>query len=43
MWLYNVLMSGDSACCSVVCGTGGGGVLVFSVLCSELLILSEIS
>ena len=35
-------MSGEVACCSVVCGTLVG-VSVFSVMCSELLILSEIS
>ena len=37
-----VVMSGEVACCSVVCGTLVG-VLVFSVMCSELLIMSEIS
>ena len=37
-----VVMSGEVACCSVVCGTLGG-VSVFSVMCSELLIMSEIS
>ena len=37
-----VLMSGEVACCSVVCGTLVG-VSVFSVMCSELLIMSEIS
>ena len=35
-------MSGDVACCSVVCCTLVG-VSVFSVMCSELLIMSEIS
>ena len=37
--LYNVVeiivMSGEVACCSVVCG-----VSVFSMMCSELLIMS---
>ena len=37
-----VVMSGEVACCSVVCGTLVG-VPVFSVMCSELLIMSEIS
>ena len=37
-----VVMSGDVACCSVVCGTLVG-VSVFSMTCSELLIMSEIS
>ena len=37
-----VVMSGDVLCCSVVCGTLVG-VSVFSILCSELLIMSEIS
>ena len=44
--LYNVLeivvMSGEVACCSVVCGTLVG-VSVFSIMCSKLLIMSEIS
>ena len=35
-------MSGEVACCSVVCGTLVG-VSVFSIMGSELLILSEIS
>ena len=39
MWLYNVVkivvMSGEVACCSVVCGTLVG-VSVFSIMCSEL-------
>ena len=35
-------MSGEVACCSVVCGTLVG-VPVFSIMCSELLIMSEIS
>ena len=46
VWLYSVLeivvMSGEVACCNVVCGTLVG-VSVFSVRCSELLIMSEIS
>ena len=37
-----VVMSGEMACCSVVCGTLVV-VSVFSVMCSELLIMSEIS
>ena len=37
-----VVMSGEVACCSVVCGTLVG-VSVFSVMCYELLIMSEIS
>ena len=36
-----VVMSGEVACCSVVCGTLVG-VSVFSVMCSELLIMSQI-
>ena len=35
-------MSGEVACCSVVRGTLVG-VSVFSVMCSELLSMSEIS
>ena len=35
-------MSGEVACCSVVCVTLVG-VLMFSIMCSELLIMSEIS
>ena len=35
-----VVMSGEVACCSVVCGTLVG-VSVFSIMCSEFLILSE--
>ena len=35
-------MSGEVACCSVVCGTLVG-VSVFIVVCSELLIMSEIN
>ena len=37
-----VVMSGEVACCSVVCGTLVG-VSVFSIMCSELLIMSGIS
>ena len=37
-----VVMSGEVACCSVVCGTLVG-VSVFSVMCPEFLIMSEIS
>ena len=37
-----VVMSGEVACCSVVCDTLVG-VSVFSVMCFELLIMSEIS
>ena len=37
-----VVLSGEVACCSVVCGTLMG-VSVFSIMCSELLIMSEIS
>ena len=37
-----IVMSGEVACCSVVCGTLVG-VSVFSMMCSELLIMSEIS
>ena len=37
-----VVMTGEVACCSVVCGTLVG-VSVFSVMCSELLIMSDIS
>ena len=37
-----VVMSGEVACCSVVCGTLMG-VSVFGIMCSELLIMSEIS
>ena len=46
MRLYSVVdivvMSGEVACCSVVCGILVG-VSVFSVMCYELLIMSEIS
>ena len=45
MRLYSVgeivVMSGEVACCSVVRGTLVG-VSVFSMMCSELLIVSEI-
>ena len=37
-----VVMSGEVACCSVMCGTLVD-VSVFSIMCSELLIMSEIS
>ena len=37
-----VVMSSEVACCSAVCGTLVG-VSVFSMMCSELLILSEIN
>ena len=37
-----VMVSGDVVCCSVVCGTLVG-VSVFSMMWSELLIMSEIS
>ena len=37
-----VVMSGEVICCSVVCGTLVG-VSVFSIMCSELLIMSRIS
>ena len=37
-----VVMSGKVACCSVVCGTLVG-VSLFSIMCSELLIMSEIN
>ena len=46
MRLYSVVeivvMSGEVACCNVVCGTLVG-VSVFSIMCFELLIMSEIS
>ena len=46
VWLYSVVeivvMFGEVACCSVVSGTLVG-VSGFSVMCSELLIMSEIS
>ena len=35
-------MSGEVACCSVMCGTLVG-VSVFNIMCSEWLIISEIS
>ena len=37
-----VVMSGEVACCSVVCGTLMS-VSLLSVMCSGLLIMSEIS
>ena len=37
-----VVMSVEVVCCSVVCSTLVG-VSVFSIMCSELLIMSEIS
>ena len=37
-----VVMSGEVVCCSVVYGTLVG-VSVFSIMCSELLIMSKIS
>ena len=37
-----VVMSGEVACCSVVC-ISLVGVSVFSIMCSELLLMSEIS
>ena len=37
-----VVMSSEVKCCSVVCGTLVG-VSMFSVMCSEFLIMSEIS
>ena len=37
-----VVMSGEVVCCSVVFGTLVG-VSMFSIMCSELLIMSEIS
>ena len=37
-----VVMSGEVSCCSVVCGTLVG-MSVFSMMCSELLIMSNIS
>ena len=36
-----VVMSGEVACCSVVCGTLVG-VSVFSTMCSELLISADL-
>ena len=36
------MSSGEVSCCSVVCGTLVS-VSVFSVMCSEFLIMSEIS
>ena len=32
VWLYNVVMSGEVACCSVVCDTLVG-VWVFCIMC----------
>ena len=40
--LYSVVMSGEVTCCSVVCGTLVG-VSVYSIMGSELLIMSKIS
>ena len=37
-----IVMSGDVVCCSVVCDTLVD-VWVFNIMCSELLIMSEIS
>ena len=37
-----VVVSGEVACCNVVCGNLIG-VSVLSMMCSELLIMSEIS
>ena len=37
--LYNIVMSGEMACCSVVCSTLVG-VSVFSIMCYEWLIMS---
>ena len=42
MFVEIVVMSGGLVCCNVVCGTLVD-VSVFSIMCSELLILSEIS
>ena len=46
MLLYSVVeivvMSGEMACCSVVCVTLVG-VSVFCIMCSKLLLMSEIS
>ena len=39
--LYSVVMSGEVAYCRVVCGTLVG-LSVFTIMCSELLIMSEI-
>ena len=36
MRLYNVVISGDVSCCSVVYGTLIG-VSMFSIMCSEML------
>ena len=47
MQLYDVVeivvMSGDVVCCSVVWGGTLVGLSVFSIMCSELLIMSVIS
>ena len=43
VWLYSVVMSGEVACCSVVCGTLVGVSVFSSIMWSELLIMSEIS
>ena len=40
--LDTAVISGEDVCCSVVFGTLVG-VSVFSVMCSELLIMTEIS
>ena len=40
--MYNVVMSGEVARCSVMFGTLVV-LSVFSIMCSELLIMSEIS
>ena len=40
--LYSVVMSGEVAWCRVVCDTLVG-MSVFSIMCSELLLMSEIS
>ena len=47
VWLYSlveiVVMSGEVACYSVVCGTLVDVSVFSSVMCSELLLISEIS
>ena len=40
--VYSVVESGEVACCSAVCATLVG-VSVYSMMCYELLIMSEIS
>ena len=40
--LYNAVIPGDVVCCSVVCDTLVG-VLVFSIMGSKLMVISEIS